>query len=156
MSHKTYIITGLSILGICLAGCSTTIQPTTPQNIKSTIAPILTIASKSLNIPNFAIVETTTEFKRNETSTNVDSSFEAFTADNSQRLLIEDLVSHQAYEIQGIPLSSRPFTNLVWQTNNVLIFDRWSTPHYGMRYTVDFLKKRLVSARPFTNAPATP
>ncbi len=65
-------------------------------------------------------------------------------AEISDRLFVTDLTSHEALEITGIPLPHRPISNLTWETENIVVFERWSQPHYGWRYKIDCKAKKLV------------
>ena len=62
---------------------------------------------------------------------------------------IEDLNSQKIFEIEGIPLEHRPYSDLVWVGTRYLVFDRWSQPHYGMHYVVDIQRKKVILAHPF-------
>jgi hypothetical protein len=66
-----------------------------------------------------------------------------------EHIQIQYLDSGKVFEIEGLPLEHRPFSDLVWVENRYLIFDRWSQPHYGMHYVVDALEKKLILATPF-------
>jgi hypothetical protein len=74
--------------------------------------------------------------------------YEAFTvADN--RLLVSDRTTGKVFEIRGLPMEWRPFSDLAWVNNQTLIFDRWSQPHYGVHYVIDVKRKELIKAIPF-------
>jgi hypothetical protein len=74
-----------------------------------------------------------------------------------ERILIENLQTGRIYEIQGLPLPWRPFSDLVWATDDILIFDRWSQPHYGIHYAVDIRHRELILASPFPDQlPSSP
>ncbi len=62
---------------------------------------------------------------------------------------IEYVQSGQTYEIQGIPLPHRPFSDLKWVKDKFLVFDRWSNPHYGMHYVLDTVERKVRLAAPF-------
>ena len=70
---------------------------------------------------------------------------------NSRRdhIQIEYLGSGEVFEIEGIPLEYRPFSDLAWVGDRYLVFDRWSQPHYGIHYVVDVVKKKLILASRF-------
>jgi hypothetical protein len=61
------------------------------------------------------------------------------------RIFIENIHTSQIYEIQGLPLRWRPFSNLAWVTDHILTVDRWSQPHYGIRYTIDVVEMKIIS-----------
>lgn len=70
-------------------------------------------------------------------------------ARNSDRIYFRDLKTGKTYEIRGIPLPHRPFSDLAWRGKGLLVFDRWSQPHFGIHYEVDAAKRRLVVAYGF-------
>ena len=85
---------------------------------------------------------------------NPDKTLRAFTTyvpgvNQSDRIFIEEMQAKKIFEIQGLPLPYRPFSDLVWINNHILVFDRWSQPHYGIHYAVDFSTKTLLVAAPF-------
>jgi hypothetical protein len=65
------------------------------------------------------------------------------------RIYFEEKRTGKVYEIRGLPLAHRPFSDLVWTDNRTLVFDRWSQPHYGVHYAVDVRKKKLIVAAAF-------
>lgn len=66
-----------------------------------------------------------------------------------EKIFIEEMTTGKYYQIEGIPMSWRPFTNLIWTDEKILEFDRWSTPHYRLHYTVDMTEKKLVDVSEF-------
>lgn len=66
-------------------------------------------------------------------------------------IFIEDLETEQLYELQGPFLSWRPFSGLTWLNNDVLAFDQWSNPHYGIHYEINFRERKLVSVSAITD-----
>jgi len=74
----------------------------------------------------------------------------AWTANSvREHIQIEYLDSGKVFEIVGIPLEHRPYSDLTWVGDRYLVFDRWSQPHYGMHYVVDVVKKQLILASGF-------
>lgn len=63
-----------------------------------------------------------------------------------EALFIEETKTGRFYEIQGVPIEWRPFSNLFWTREDLLIFERWSNPNFGYRYTVDIKAKKLIKA----------
>lgn len=53
------------------------------------------------------------------------------------------------YRIENVPLEYRPISDLVWASDQYLVFDRWSQPHYGIHYIVDTQNLRVVHVTPF-------
>lgn len=118
---------------------------------------------------DFAMVEVSLDpgLERENTTESPGGTFRAFTVCDPTfcssenccqgRILIEDTQTSQVYEIQGLPLRWRPFSDLVWITDDILVFDRWSNPDYGIHYAVNVRDKQLLLASPFpAQLPATP
>lgn len=93
---------------------------------------------------------------RDEVVVNAAATYRAFSGcDESCRLFLEALATGETFEILGLPLPWRPFSGLAWATDDVLVFDRWSQPHYGLHYAVDVRERTLLLAVPFSDeAPA--
>jgi len=95
--------------------------------------------------------------ERENIAVNEEQTYQAFTICQpisehegcQEKIFIEEISTGKYYQIQGIPLSWRPFTNLGWRNETMLEFDRWSNPHYGLRYTVDMTEKKLVDITEF-------
>jgi hypothetical protein len=66
-----------------------------------------------------------------------------------EHIQIEDLKLHKVYELEGIPFEWRDYDELVWLEDRYLLFDRWTSPHYGRHFVVDFTKKKLMLMVPF-------
>ncbi len=66
-----------------------------------------------------------------------------------EKIFIEDMNAGKFYQIQGIPMSWRPFTNLAWTGEHIFAFERWSNPHYALQYVVDMNQKKLVDISVF-------
>ena len=79
---------------------------------------------------------------------NKNRTFEAFIADKTQ-IFVRDLKTGKTYEIKGLPLENRYFSDLVWTNNQTLMFDRWAQPHYGTHYAFNVARKKLTAAVPF-------
>jgi hypothetical protein len=67
-----------------------------------------------------------------------------------ERLFVEDLGQGRTYEIQGLPLTWRPFSDLAWFRGDVLTFERWAQPAYGVYYAVDVGEGELLLAAPLS------
>jgi hypothetical protein len=104
----------------------------------------------SVDIPEFSIVETTLEagLKRENLIKSRNRRYEAFTVSDT-RLLVSDRTTGKVFEIRGLPMEWRPFSDLTWVNNQTLVFDRWSQPHYGVHYEIDMKRKKLIRAVPF-------
>ncbi len=79
--------------------------------------------------------------------------YEAFTSSHDEspsfRVYFIEKRTGKVYEVRGLPLPHRPFSDLAWTNKWTLIFDRWSQPHYGIHYVVNVREKELVSASTF-------
>jgi uncharacterized protein (TIGR01244 family) len=74
--------------------------------------------------------------------------YDAFTVSDT-RIFVAERRTRKVFELRGLPLAWRPFSDLAWRDNQTLRFSRWSQPHYGVRYLVNVKKKKLVSVEPF-------
>jgi len=106
--------------------------------------------TERVEIPEFAMVETSLEpkIKRENVVTSRNRKHDAFTVDDT-RLFVSDRQTQKVLEITGLPLEWRPFSNLTWASNEILVFDRWSQPHYGVHYEVNVRSHKLLVAVPF-------
>ena len=86
--------------------------------------------------------------KKENLITNRTRTYEAFTVDRT-RLFVAERRTGNVFEIKGLPLEWRPFSDLTWANEHIFMFDRWSQPHYGVHYSVDVKEKRLIAAVPF-------
>ena len=64
------------------------------------------------------------------------------------RIFVKEVASGRVMEIQGVPLPHRPYTNLQWLDDARLTVDRWSQPHYGIRYVFDVPERAVIVAVP--------
>ena len=83
-----------------------------------------------------------------------DGRYEAFTAYHagqsaSFRVYFMERRTGKTYEVRGLPLPHRPFSDLVWTNDRTLVFDRWSQPHYGIHYAVNARRRKLIAASAF-------
>jgi mannosyltransferase len=89
-------------------------------------------------------------WKKENVVDNAAKTWRAFTiASDAFHLFVEDLGAGKTYEIQGLPLPYRPFSELVWATDEMLMVDRWSQPHYGIHYVINAPAHQLLMAAPF-------
>ena len=107
------------------------------------------------DVPDARIVRTNLEGASQEENVahSLDGKLRAFTTytpgATPERIFFEIVPTKDRYEIQGLPLPHRPFSNLTWVADRYLVFDRWSQPHYGVHYVVDALRKELLLVAPF-------
>ena len=104
----------------------------------------------SVDIPEFSMVETSLEagLKKENLIKSRNKRYDAFTVSDT-RLLVSDRTTGKVFEIRGLPMEWRPFSDLAWANNQTLVFDRWSQPHYGVHYEVNVKLKKLIRAVPF-------
>ena len=65
------------------------------------------------------------------------------------RVFVTDLGTDETYEISGEELyieAGRLINSLKWIDNDILTYERWTTPHVGHRYVVDIKKKKQTDA----------
>jgi hypothetical protein len=74
------------------------------------------------------------------------------TVDRLRFARIREGLASEPVELSGLPLPHRPITGLVWVWDRYLVFDRWSTPHYGIHYVVDAEERTLLLAAPFADS----
>lgn len=136
-------------VGLLLAGSGVvSAQTSHPRLPKTHRHPNL--ATENEAIPEFKLADTViaTITPRENLVTDSHRRYQAFTAADTQ-LFILDRKSGKAREIRGIPFTWRPFSNVVWTNDRTLMFDRWSSPHYGVHYAVDVARGKLLSALTF-------
>jgi hypothetical protein len=115
----------------------------------------------------FAFLEVVldSQVERYKVTANAEGTYQAFCIEEllpsgsfRERLVVEDLGSGKTYEIAGLSPRPRDFSSLVW-LGQVLVFDKWSQPHYGLHYAVDVQNGTLLLAAPFPDrlpSPGTP
>src|SRR5688500_18683711 len=145
--RRIILVCGLIALpGFHLHVCSQSARSTLPKSHRH-----LRIGnSVAADIPEFSMSETSLEsgaIKEN-LRTNSINEYDAFTIDVT-RLFVAERKTGKIFEIRGLPLEWRPFSNLIWADNRTLMFDRWSQPHYGVHYAVDVERRKLIAALPF-------
>ena len=67
-------------------------------------------------------------------------------------IFFTDFGTQHTYEICGLPEPHRPYSYLLFTGGNILQFDRWASPHHGIRYRFDVRRRKLISARAFIEA----
>jgi hypothetical protein len=142
------LVSGLAILlSICLEAF--------PQSTKK-------VSSKNhrhVSMSDFSLKEIAAEFSMPETMlqkdlarensvTNATRTYDAFIVDTT-RLFIKARKTGKTFEILGLPLGHRPFSDPEWLNNQILIFDRWAQPHYGTHYALNVKTGKLIKAAGF-------
>lgn len=100
-----------------------------------------------------AVVALSAKAKRENVVRN--RSFESFTVSDEklgERIFFTERRTKKIYEIRGLPLEWRPFSDLEWRGDGTLIFDRRANPHHGAHYEIDAKIKKLTKARIFNDA----
>jgi hypothetical protein len=102
-------------------------------------------------LPDVEIVEVVLDksAKKEHLVRSPDKRYEAFTSYPIFTIYYLESSTGRVYEVRGLPLPHRPFSDLVWLNNRTLAFDRWSQPHYGIHYAVNVKEKKLVMASAF-------
>ena len=102
------------------------------------------------SVPELALVDTTldTSAVRERVATDRRRRYSAFTV-GLTRLYVLDLRTRGIREVRGVPFDNRPFSDVAWTDSGVLLFDRWSSPHYAMHYALDVQRKRVVASQSF-------
>ena len=139
-----FCLTVLSAFGITVLA-----QVNKPSSIKSHRHPGMD-STVAVDIPEFSIVETSLEpgLKKENLVRSQDKKHEAFTVSDT-RLFVTEVETKKIFEIKGLPLEWRPFSDVTWANNQTLMFDRWSQPHYGVHYSVNVKTRKLVVVAPF-------
>ena len=106
--------------------------------------------SVAVDIPEFSMAETSldADLKKENLVTSRNRKYDAF-AVSGTRLFVVERGTERVFEICGLPLEWRPFSNFTWADNQTLMFDRWSQPHYGVHYAVNVKSRKLLIAAPF-------
>jgi hypothetical protein len=162
MHNNGNILFGLCVLiAIVASGCQTVevsarITPTpTLQDPHHHIGNANNNSLGPQNINGLEIVEVSisSDVTREQVATSQDGTLNAFTTcSKTCEILFEEIKTGRTYEIQAPSFSpARPFSNPVWIASNILIFDQWSQPHYGVHYAVDVVNKKLLLASPVTD-----
>ena len=129
-----------------LSGSSRQASPKSHRHVGVTKSVVEDVA------PEFSLVETSLEggMKKENLVTNRSRTYDAFTVSGT-RLFVAERKMGKVFEIRGLPMEWRPFSDLVWVDNKTLVFDRWSQPHFGVHYAVNVKRKKLTSAAAFSD-----
>ncbi|AKI98692.1 hypothetical protein ATI61_10688 [Archangium gephyra] len=89
-----------------------------------------------------------------ERAVSPDGKREAFaTCEPECRVLVQAVGQGAPRELRGPAFTElRPFSGLVWLAPDILVFDQWTQPHYGIHYAVDVGNGRLLQAAPFPDS----
>lgn len=161
--HMSVVLLAISLLLVSIQGCLGKVDtPAVTPAITSTLSDPHHHASDVSN--NSLGSQNTSEFRLRESAlapgaeleslvVNQKDTFQAFfVCDPDCKIFIEDLKTNQIYQLEAPSfLPTRPFSELVWVTSDILVFDQWTQPHYGVHYAVDVAKGELILASPFTD-----
>ncbi len=69
------------------------------------------------------------------------------TAGCQDKLFVEDTATQKTYELKATCLLPwRPFSNLAWTTDKILLFEQWANPSFGHRFSVDVSTGKMIDA----------
>jgi hypothetical protein len=156
MRTRLLLICGLSVLTACVGVNSSSVTPTPTATLSDPHHHVIDVNNNSLgpqNLEGFKIEEASIkpEMQADEVVVNPAQTLRAFSScKRTCHIYFEDSSAGKVYEIQ-MPsfLPGRPFSSLVWVTDEVLVFDQWTQPHHGVHYAVNVREKKLVLASPF-------
>lgn len=157
MRFHNLILCGISFLLVACAQITGSNTPTSTTSLPDPHKHVVDVNGVGLvseMSATFKIAEVLIDAtaKADNFAINQNNTLRAFSrCDQTCRIFVEDLGTSQIREIQGISLPWRPFSDLVWITNDVLVFDQWTQPYYGIHYAVDVNAKKLILASPFTD-----
>lgn len=102
------------------------------------------------SVPELVLVDTTLgrATRREHVVTDRRGRYSAFTV-GLTRLYVLDRRTRRILEVRGLPFDGRPFSDVTWADGGVLLFDRWSSPHYAMHYGLDIARRRIVASQSF-------
>lgn len=163
MKIHMHVVLAISLLLVSIQGCQgKVITPTAIPAVTSTLSDPHhhngDMSNNSLgpqNISEFRLTESTLApgTEQEGVVINQQKTFQAFFACNPDcKIFIEDLKTNQIYQLEAPSfLPTRPFSELAWVTSDILVFDQWMQPHYGVHYAVDIAEGKLILASPFTD-----
>lgn len=144
LHRRIILVCGLvGLLGLANHAWSQSAKPSSSK-------PHRHVGAGGADIPEFSMVETPLEagVKKENLTTSRNRKYEAFTVAGT-RLFVAERGTGKIFEIRGLPLEWRPFSDLNWADYQTLVFDRWSQPHYGVHYAVNVKSRKLLVVAPF-------
>ena len=145
------------VAGLCLtltAAC----QPRRPPALTTVdahrhVVPVHELPWMTDLAPDTRVVPVEGSESGSDSTISPDGRWRAFVVESADepggRIRIETVSGGQRGELRGVPLPYRPLSTLVWLNDELLAFDRWSQPHYGIHYVLNVRQRRLVLAAPF-------
>lgn len=125
-NEKKYLL----FIFILLISCSKVVpQKTSQQNRFDEMFAKITFEQTTIN---------TTKLKITEKASTKEFIAIIFTdKKNQDHVLYEDKIRKKTFLLKNLPMPHRPITSLKFVSPGLLGFNRWSSPHYGLRYLVD-------------------
>jgi hypothetical protein len=81
---------------------------------------------------------------------NPEKTMRAFTVQlkdgDPEQLFVEDLKTGKVIVIDGLPFPNRPYSDITWAKEGLLVFDRSASPHSGAHYVADMKSMKLIVA----------
>jgi hypothetical protein len=156
MRARLLLVWVLSLLTACAGANNTVATLAPPATLPDPHHHVVDVNNNSLgpqNLEGFKIEETPIkpEAQMDEITVNPSKTLRAFSScTRTCHVYFEDSSVGKVYEIQ-MPsfLPGRPFSSLVWVTDEILVFDQWTQPHHGVHYAVNVREKKLILASPF-------
>lgn len=63
-----------------------------------------------------------------------------------EQLFVEDLKTGKVIVIDGLPFPNRPYSDITWVKEGLLVFDRSTNPQSGAHYVADMKSMKLIVA----------
>jgi hypothetical protein len=101
---------------------------------------------QEIEIPEIEIVETKPGKNARREKFVHNREFEGFSVYEEgigYRIFFVERRSRRTYEIRGVGLPWRQFSDLVWKNGRTFVFDCWGNPSHGTHYEFDAREKRL-------------
>ena len=141
--------TVIPVLCAVLFGSSVTLRAQLSQHRHPNAGDAMQTVASGIEI---ASVEPDKAFKKEMVARNRKyESFAAYEENGGYRIFFTERKSKKVYEIRGLPLAWRPFSDMVWLNNHTLTFDRWANPHHGTHYEIDARTRKLKRALIFSD-----
>lgn len=102
--------------------------------------------ARETNIPEIEVVEDKPNVKAEHGQFARRGNYESFSAyeeEKGYRIFFTDRLTKKNYEIRGVGLQWRPFSDLRWKNTRVLLFDCWANPNHGTHYEFDAKERKL-------------
>ena len=153
------VVTGLCLLTMT-AACQPRRSPALPPvDVHRHVVPVHEVPWTTELAPDTRVVPFEGSMGGSDSTVSPDGRWRALVVESPDepggRIRIETVSGGQRGELRGVPLPYRPLSALVWLDDELLAFDRWSQPHYGIHYVLNVRQRRLVLAAPFPDTVRT-